>query len=243
MPVLAGAVSPALLIPVHGCIQIVSNSSRALCSWHHIHKRILLPVLLGTGLGAGIALPLLQQVNWDWMQTIIGLFILYLTWGKAFTWPRIKLRNKPVPQNKEQCPAIELPERQHRKIGRWLQTYLPFPFVTLGIFQGSLGMLLGATGPLGSALLLKEKLDKNALVSTNAMIMFISHTVKVALFTMMGFSIVTEIDLVVSLSCAAILGSFCGTRLRIKMNEKLFMRAFRLVLTILALRMIALPYI
>jgi uncharacterized membrane protein YfcA len=76
-------VPPAAIIPIHGMIQLGSNSGRAILTWRHTDWRVIaafLPgVVLGMGLGAWLLVDLPQQV---WQLTIAG-FVLYLCWGPA----------------------------------------------------------------------------------------------------------------------------------------------------------------
>lgn len=76
-------VPPAAIIPVHGMIQLGSNSGRAVLTWQHTDWRVIaafLPgVVIGMALGAWLLVDLPQQV---WQLTIAG-FVLYLCWGPA----------------------------------------------------------------------------------------------------------------------------------------------------------------
>lgn len=76
-------VPPAAIIPIHGMIQLGSNSGRALLTWRHTDWRVIAAfapgVLIGMGLGARLLVDLPQQV---WQLAIAG-FVLYLCWGPA----------------------------------------------------------------------------------------------------------------------------------------------------------------
>lgn len=204
MPLLALFLPAAQLIPVHACIQLASNSSRVLFAWHDADKGILWAFIPGCLLGAIIMLPILQHINLHYLPLLIGLGILYLTWGKNL-----------------QLPA-----------------WLPAPFFLLGITQGSLGMLIGATGPLGSALLLKKGLNRDQLVASNALLMLISHLVKLPLFWHLNDAWLAAWPLILAAATAAIVGSWVGTHLRQRVPEKLFFTLFKTLITLLALGMI-----
>lgn len=208
MGVLAQVLPAASLIPIHAVIQTASNASRAMLSLKDINWTIITPILMGILLGALVVTPFIQHINWDGMQLLIGLFILWAVWGNGLT-----LTNK-----------------------------LPFPLTSLGIAQGSLGVLLGATGPLGSAILLAKGLNREKLIASNAVIMLASHAIKIAVFVLMGVALSHYTLLLVSLSMAAILGSYVGKRLRPKLSERLFFKLFRISLTLLALRMLYLGF-
>ena len=206
---LAIYIEPPMLIAFHGFIQLCSNSSRAALATSHIKWQIISPILLGTLAGTIFIIPFIKTVNWNWMQPIMGSYILYLTWGN-----RIKL-----------------------------PFHLPNSMFGIGIFQGSLGMALGATGPLGNALLLAKGLGKDALIASSAVIMSISHFMKVILFSLLGVSLWHDIGILTLLSISAIIGSFIGSKLRGFLPEKTFDILFRLILTALAMRMIFTQYL
>lgn len=68
-----------LLIALHGVVQIFSNSSRAALALPNIKWRIIYPILLGTILGAIAISLILPRSNWQWMQSVIGAYILLVT--------------------------------------------------------------------------------------------------------------------------------------------------------------------
>ena len=212
MGVLAGSVPPTSLIAVHGIIQASSNASRAFIAKKHINWPVLLPIALGIFLGAALIMPLISVFNWQWMQGVIALYILWLTWGHLL--PKFGLH------------VLKLKSRQ--------------PLFKLGLLQGGLGMALGATGPLGNALLLKLGLKKEAIISTNAVIMLLSHLVKIIFFTAMGVQLVKHAELLIYLSLAAIAGSYLGSFFRQRLPEYIFLPLFKVTLTLLAIRMLVL---
>lgn len=89
--VLAGALPPAALIPVHGVVQLGSNLGRAVLLRDHVRRGILLWFALGAafgvGLGAGVAVNLPRPA----LLTVVAVFILASTWA-----PR--LGSRPVPE-------------------------------------------------------------------------------------------------------------------------------------------------
>lgn len=119
-----------------------------------------------------------------------------------------------------------------------LPVWLPAPFFLLGITQGSLGMLIGATGPLGSALLLKKGLNRDQLVASNALLMLISHLVKLPLFWHINSAWLNVWPFILCAAAMAVLGSWMGTRLRHQVPEKIFFALFKTLISLLALSMI-----
>jgi uncharacterized membrane protein YfcA len=110
----------------------------------------------------------------------------------------------------------------------------------LGIYQTGLGMLAGATGPVGGAVLMRRNTARDWLVVNTAVYMTLNHTLRLAAFVAIGFSFAPWWQLVAGMVVAVILGSWVGTRLRSRMPQLNFQRLFRIMVTLLALRMIAL---
>ena len=79
------------------------------------------------------------------------------------------------------------------------------------------------------------------LVVNTAMYMSISHAVRIGAFILLGFSIAPWWPLLLALLVAVTAGSWAGTRLRAHIPAVNFRRWFRLLVTVLALRMIAMP--
>ena len=119
---------------------------------------------------------------------------------------------------------------------------LPIPprgeFVTIGLVQTALSMMVGATGPMGSAALLRQGLRRDALVVSGALMTTFAHLIKMVLFAVLGFAFVNYWEIIVGMSVAVIAGAFIGTRLRHRIPEVSFSIMLKWLLTLLALRMI-----
>jgi len=112
-------------------------------------------------------------------------------------------------------------------------------FYIVGLVQGGLGLLIGATGPLAVPLLAKElEGDKDRIVATNAFFMGFSHFAKLVVFGLIGFSFTGYGWLLVAMIVGAVLGSWLGTLLRGKINTDLFAKLLNYVLTALAFNML-----
>ena len=90
-------------------------------------------------------------------------------------------------------------------------------------------------------MLLQHSSDRDWLVVNTAMYMSISHAMRVGAFMLLGFSISPWWPLLLALLVAVTAGSWVGTRLRAHIPAVNFRRWFRLLVTALALRMIAMP--
>lgn len=112
--------------------------------------------------------------------------------------------------------------------------------VALGFYQTGLGMIAGATGPLGAAVLMRTNSEKNWLVVNTAVYMTINHILRVLAFVLLGFSFSDWWELLAGMIMASIAGSWAGTWLRQYMPQVNFSKWFKLLVTLLALRMILL---
>lgn len=111
-------------------------------------------------------------------------------------------------------------------------------FVIIGMLQTGLSMIVGATGPLGQASLLRHQLKRDALVVTAALMMTFTHLTKVILFALLGFAFLSYWKIILGMSIGVIAGAFIGTHIRYKIPEQHFKRILKWLLTLLAFRMI-----
>jgi uncharacterized membrane protein YfcA len=121
--------------------------------------------------------------------------------------------------------------------------WLPAIIGALGLYQTGLGMLAGATGPLGAAVLMQRNKQRDWLVVNTAVYMTLNHLLRVVAFAAIGFSLAPWWQLVVAMVIAGIVGSWVGTRLRPRVPQLNFQRWFRVLVSLLAARMIALPFL
>ncbi|MEZ5571643.1 MAG: sulfite exporter TauE/SafE family protein [Halioglobus sp.] len=133
-----------------------------------------------------------------------------------------------------------------------LFTWVPIPrlpgggqvsLALLGFYQTGLGMIAGATGPVGAAVLLRRNTGRDWLVVNTAVYMTINHVVRVLAFFALGFSLMAWWQLAGAMVVAGICGSWVGTHLRNLLPQRNFQRLFRWLVTLLALRMVAMPWL
>lgn len=127
----------------------------------------------------------------------------------------------------------------------WFKPSVPkggsqYALISLGFYQTGLGMVAGATGPLGAAVLLQHKQDRDWLVVNTAVYMSLNHGVRMLAFALLGFSFAPWLSLIVAMALAVTLGSYVGTRIRKYLPAGNFQYWFRILVTVLALRMIVL---
>lgn len=79
----------AALIPVHGAVQLGSNTGRA---WHqraHVRRDILLPFLAGSLIGAVAGAAVVVQLPDALLKLVLGVFIIAVTWAKIPGFDRL----------------------------------------------------------------------------------------------------------------------------------------------------------
>ncbi|PLY09076.1 MAG: hypothetical protein C0626_08680 [Arcobacter sp.] len=107
-----------------------------------------------------------------------------------------------------------------------------------GFFQTGLSIVVGATGPLTMTLLLKDYDNKDIVVATGAALMSITHTLKVFAFMFFCFVFFDYIGILLAMILGAVLGSWTGTKLRDKIDGKKFIMFLKVLLSILAIKVI-----
>ncbi|XOB63313.1 TSUP family transporter [Campylobacterota bacterium DY0563] len=111
-------------------------------------------------------------------------------------------------------------------------------YVLIGFFQTGLSIVVGATGPMATALLIKDYNDKDTVVATAAALMSITHLLKVFAFMFFGFVFFDYLGILIAMIIGAISGSYMGTKLRDKIDGKKFLIFLKIFLSILALKAI-----
>lgn len=111
-------------------------------------------------------------------------------------------------------------------------------YYLIGFLQSGLSVVVGATGPLTMTLLLKEYDDKNKVVATAALLMSITHCMKVFVFVYFGFMFFEYIDVISVMVIGVIVGSYISTKLRDKIDGKKLLFIIKILLSFLSLKLI-----
>jgi uncharacterized membrane protein YfcA len=201
---------PLVAIPLHGVVQLVSNSSRAWIQRRHVEPGIVWRYsifLLPFGFaGLGLARALAPAV----VRAAIGVFVLLATWRPS--WLLFGTH----------------PERTHPTRR----------FLWLGAAVGFLNTTVGATGPLIAPFFLDIGLSRQALVGTKAACQSLGHVAKLIVFGVAGFAYLAYLPLLALLSAMVVIGTWLGSRILDRVSERAFLIAYRAVLTLIALRLV-----
>ena len=89
--IMATLLPPAAVVPVHGAVQLASNSSRVLLGGPHVEWRIVGPFVGGAILGAVAGSRVVVHFSFDELPLYLGVFILAVTWlpvpGRGLRFP------------------------------------------------------------------------------------------------------------------------------------------------------------
>lgn len=107
-----------------------------------------------------------------------------------------------------------------------------------GAFTTLVSMFVGATGPLVAGFIHRHDLDKQATTATFAACMSVQHLLKLAVFSTVGFLFSDWLPLVLAMVAAGALGSWLGLRLLDRLPERQFRTGFRVVVTLLAVKLL-----
>ena len=87
LALMAQVVPPAVLIPLHGAAQLMSNTNRVLVQRKHINWVYIKPFFLGSLLGGALITPLALYMPVPVGQIVLAVFIVMATWKSA--WLRL----------------------------------------------------------------------------------------------------------------------------------------------------------
>jgi uncharacterized membrane protein YfcA len=77
--------SAAVIIPIHGMVQLASNSSRVALSLNQVAWHLLPPFLMGSAIGLVLFSTLLFNLTTNYIPLAIGTYILFNLWLKPFS--------------------------------------------------------------------------------------------------------------------------------------------------------------
>jgi uncharacterized membrane protein YfcA len=81
LAVMAMLMPPAELVPVHGVVQLGSNSGRAVMMRRHVVWAMILPFAIGSAIGALIGAHFVMALPVALLQAILSVFLFLQVWG------------------------------------------------------------------------------------------------------------------------------------------------------------------
>lgn len=103
-----------------------------------------------------------------------------------------------------------------------------------GFASTFLSMFFGAAGPIGGSVLSTLGLTRHQFVANQAITSMMMHVFKITAFGILGFAFAPWAGLIVLMIASGFLGTLTGSHLLGRMNEAVFKKGFRFVMTLLA---------
>lgn len=114
----------------------------------------------------------------------------------------------------------------------------PKRFAVLGCVSTFLGMFVGATGVLVAPFVASASPTRRNHAVTLTALMSISYVIRIVTFGLLGVSLTAYIPLIIVMIGTAAIGNWIGGRTLNRMPEHLFRLGFKIVLTLLSLRLL-----
>jgi uncharacterized membrane protein YfcA len=115
----------------------------------------------------------------------------------------------------------------------------PVPAVLLaGFLNGTLGMLVSATGLFVGRLFLRPEWSKETVIATLAMTQTLGHLLRILGYASVGFAVTAQLDVLAPLLLATVAGTFAGRKLHDLLDETRFRALFRAILVVLSAKLI-----
>ena len=206
--VIAQFVAPTVAIPIQGAIQLASNGSRAAL----LRRDVDWPAVGWSSIlllpASFVGVVVATSLPEDAMRIVLGAFVLVLAWRPQL----LKWRGD------RSLPAGAL--------------------VGVGATSGFLNTTVGASGPVTSPFFKAATATHVAFVATAAMSQVLAHTSKLIAFSAEGWQIGDHLDVIGVGIVGVVVGSWLGTRLLGTLTTAHLDAIFKIVLTVLAIRLI-----
>jgi len=112
-------------------------------------------------------------------------------------------------------------------------------YFTTGAVGAFLTMFFGATGPIAATMLSAAKLGRLNISATHAACMVGQHSLKIAIFGLLGFAYAEWALLIVVILISGFAGTALGTHYLRRIPEQTFHTGFNAILTLIALYLLA----
>lgn len=111
-------------------------------------------------------------------------------------------------------------------------------FAVLGFATTFLGMFVSATGSLLAPLVASSAENRHSQVATFGALMTVTHVAKLVAFGVIGFAVGHFVPLMAAMIATGTLGNWLGEKALNRMSEAGFRLVFKVILTLLGLRLI-----
>jgi uncharacterized membrane protein YfcA len=201
---------PLTAIAVHGVVQLASNSSRAVIQRKHVAWELAGYYCIFLVPMAYLGAQVALELPPNLTRFLIGIFVMVATWRPGWLF-----------------------------LGASPERVRPRPrFVMLGAGIGFLSTIIGATGPLQAPFFLNLGLSRQGVVGTKATCQTLGHVAKTIVFGVVGFAFAQYAAVIGAMAVMVVCGTWIGSHLLERVDERTFLLLFRGTLTIIAARFI-----
>ncbi len=205
-----------MVIALHGIIQLFSNTTRTYVFRDHIKTKLVKEFSIGSLIGAGTsALIIIFLIQYFEVKSASDIKVDFLKplIGIFIIW-YLFIKNS----------------KKNKKSGS---------FIKVGTISGLSSIFIGATGPLIAPFFLSRNLLKENIIANKAACQMITHLTKIPLFIFFfNVNYIHEYKILIPLIIAVFIGTNFGKKILSFIPEKLFVKLFKFVLFIIAIRLI-----
>ncbi|MHA7871527.1 MAG: TSUP family transporter, partial [Hyphococcus sp.] len=112
-------------------------------------------------------------------------------------------------------------------------------YFATGAVGAFLTMFFGATGPIAATMLAATKLGRLHVTATHAACMVAQHGLKILIFGVLGFAYGEWAIIIGAIVLSGFAGTALGAHYLRRMPEETFSKGFRLILTLIAVYLLA----
>lgn len=213
LAVLSSFLTYAETIPMHATVQIASNSTRVLAFWQHVDWPTIGRFLLGVAPGAVLSGTLLAiiGVGGSAEPYLKGLIGVYI------------------------LTFIFLPKPK----GRSEQTAHRREFTIIGFAAGTLGIFVGAVGPMIAPMFARHNFVKDRLIATKAVAQASLHLIKLPIFMVVGGFEIARFSLLLAVMLAVTIpGTLFGKFLLRYISDRGFVWMYRVALIVAGVKLL-----
>ncbi|GJM04746.1 MAG: membrane protein [marine bacterium B5-7] len=194
IPVISFLIGAQMVAPIISIAALIANPSRAVIFRKNIDWQVIRFLLPGSIIGAVIGSWSLSQSNTQFIQVLLGLFLITYALQDKFSKAELNIKMKLI----------------------W--------FFPLGVIISFLSGLIGATGPVHNPFMLSYGLEKEYLVGTKAINSLVMQFTKLASYGAFGALSVQIASFGVALGLGAIAGVILAREQLNKMDAQRFRR-------------------
>lgn len=208
IPVTSWMLGAAAAPPVINLATFISNGSRIYLFWHHIDWSLTKYYVPSAILGAWLAAPIFSRLNANWIQLLVGVFLVSTIFQYKFG---------------KVSKTFNMP-----KIG----------FIPLGFIIAFMSTLIGGLGPILNPFYMNAGLEKESLIATKTANSFFMGVVQISSYAFFGLLTAKIWLYGLVLGLGAVIGNIIGKRFLAGMSVSQFRIMLLILMVVSGLIMI-----